>query len=64
MLPSVGVVSGAKKSTMVRNDNILEHKKRLQFEVLLRLVLPSVVVISGARMKCTIVSNDTKIVEK
>ena len=49
---------------MVRNDNILEHKKRLQFEVLLRLVLPSVVVISGARMKCTIVSNDTKIVEK
>ena len=28
MLPSVGVVSGAKKSTMVRNGNILEHKKK------------------------------------
>ena len=28
------------------------------------LVLPSVVLISGAKIKCTIVSNDAKIVEK
>ena len=65
VLPSVGVVFGAEKSTIVRNGKILVHeKKRLKFQVLLRLVLPSVVVISGAGMKCTIVSNDTKIVEK
>ena len=32
MLPSVGVVSGAKKSTIVGNDKILGHqKKRLKF---------------------------------
>ena len=40
------------------------QKKGLQFQELLILVLPLAVVISGAGMKCTIVSNDTKIVEK
>ena len=28
MLPSVGVVSGAEKSTIVRNGKILEHEKK------------------------------------
>ena len=28
LLPSVGVVSGAEKSTIVRNDKILEHEKK------------------------------------
>ena len=63
MLPSAAVVSGAEKSTFVRNDKRLEHEKKrkyINFRIHLPLILPSVVVISGAGMKCPIVSNDKR----
>ena len=38
-----------------------EKKKKVrEIQILLILISPSVVVISGAKMKCTIVSNDKK----